>query len=120
MFLSLRHKQKRLYILSKKVVIRCYELAASLPAEEKTAIAEGIKKAALIGHANITKVLYQKKKKKKQKRCSIAAEAYVLIDAGLEMMQELNWVTTSQIHPLTKDVQTVFYTLFKMKKKYKS
>jgi len=117
MFLPLEHKKLNLYAVSKKIVYSCHELTHNIVSEEKGFISEQVRKAALIAQANITKALYFKKKKRKRRLFKKAMKAYVLVDAGLEMILELRWATANDMFELEKDMQAAFISLRKKSKK---
>ncbi|HZH95478.1 MAG TPA: four helix bundle protein [Flavisolibacter sp.] len=117
MFLPLEHKKLNLYAVSKKIVYSCHELTHNIVSEEKGFISEQVRKAALIAHTNIIKGLYTKKKKRKRRFFKTAMKAYVLVDAGLEMVLELRWATADNMVEIEKDLQKAFNNLRKKRKK---
>ncbi|MEJ7912483.1 MAG: four helix bundle protein [Chitinophagaceae bacterium] len=117
MFLQLRHKKSALYSLSKKIVYDCYDLHQAINSPNRTEIGEQIKKAALIAHFNIAKGLYSKRRKKARKSFRLALNAYLVVDAGLEMVLELEWATIDELKKLDRQVQTAFDLLTVLKKK---
>lgn len=70
-----------------------------------------------MAHFNVAKGLYAKRRRKARKRFGVALKAYLVIDAGLEMVLELEWATIPQLKELDKQVQTAFDLLTALKKK---
>ncbi len=117
MFLKLPHKKTNIYIASKKLLYHCYELTIDIEAEEKSLIAEQIRKAALMAHMAVTKALLSKKKSGKRKHFKAAVQAYIIVDAGLEIILELGWKTSDQMSELSNEIQTIFDVLTKRAEK---
>ena len=117
MFLPLEHKKADLYIQSKKILYLCYEITHDIAAEEKSLISEQIRKAAMIAHFNIVKGLSAGKGKDKQKRLKTARNAFIVLDAGLEIILQLGWVTIVQISESEHELKIAFDTLNKIIKK---
>lgn len=117
MFLQLEHKKADLYTLSKKILYLCYEITHDITAEEKVLLSEQIRKAALIAHLNIIKGLFSGKGKMQRKRLRRAKNALIVLDAGLEIILQLGWVTTLQITDLEQQMQMSFHALSKILKK---
>jgi four helix bundle protein len=117
MFLPLEHKNADLFLSSKRLLYGCYELTGDITAVEKGFLAEQLRKAALLAHTNIVQGLFSKKGKKRMKHFKRAKNAWVIVDAGLEMILQLGWVTTLQLSETEKELQTCFDTISQMQKK---
>lgn len=117
MLLPLEHKKADLYLSSKKLLYGCYELTHDITAEEKGFLAEQLRKAALLAHSHIVQGLFSKKEKRKRNRFKRAKDALVVVDAGLEMILQLGWVTTLQLSETERELQICFNTISQMHKK---
>ncbi len=117
MFLPLEHKRADLYIQSKKILYLCYEITHDITAEEKSVLSEQIRKAVLIAHFNIVKGLSASKNKEKRKSFKTASNAFIVLDAGLEIILQLGWVTIAQISELEQELTSAFDALNKFLKK---
>ncbi len=53
MFRKLAHTQLDIFIISKEFILLCYKVTRSFPLEEKFALTQQIKRAALSVHLNI-------------------------------------------------------------------
>jgi hypothetical protein len=116
-FLPLRYKKADLHLLTGKVLRGCYELTHDIAAEEKTLLAEQVRKAALIAHLSVIKALDTGKKKTRRKELRRARKAYVIVDAGLEIFLELGWVSRSQVGEIAAVVGMAFQTIRRMRRK---
>ena len=104
------YKGLDLYNLSKKLVIACYELTHELPAEENNNFTRYIRTAAISLHLNIAQaVLIESKKRKKLIRN--ARSALIIIDAAVEILGELQFVTKQQIELITSLSSSCFQML---------
>jgi len=110
MFLQLPHKKTTLYIASKTLLYQCYELSYDIATDDKNLICEQLKKAALMGHTAVTKALLSKKKKKK-KLFKEAVEAFIMVDAALEIILELGWRKEEEMGEMSSNIQALFNAL---------
>ncbi len=69
----------------------------------------------MIAHLNIIKGLFSDKGK--TQRLRRAKNAFIVLDAGLEIILQLGWVTTLQISDLEQQIQMSFHALNKILKK---
>jgi len=53
MFLQLAHTKKDVFLESKKLALECYRVTKDFPSDEKFAMAQQIRRAALSAHLNI-------------------------------------------------------------------
>lgn len=97
-----------IFTSSKKLVLSCYALTQELPAEEKSNLVFYIRNAALTAHLSVSQGLFSKKGKTKRKFLLKAKNAYIVIDAAVEILVELNLVTEIQ----TVDVLSLLSTCY--------
>jgi four helix bundle protein len=102
--------------LSKKLVVACYALTASLPPEEKTSLTQYIRNAALSTHINILQCTFLKKKKKHKKYIRAAKNSLVVIDAAVDVLIEVKLVTEPQTSEVMQLSSTVYQVLDRLKK----
>jgi hypothetical protein len=93
---------------SKKLVLSCYALTQDLPADEKSNLVFYIRNAALTAHLSISQGMFSKKGKVKRKLLLQAKNAYIVIDAAVEILVELKLVTERQ----TVDVLSLVSTCY--------
>ena len=102
--------------LSKKLVIACYALTATLPPEEKTALTQYIRQAALSTHLNILQCTFLKKKKGRRKNILAAKNSLVVIDAVIEVLIEVKLVPESQTAEVMQLSSACYQLLDRLKK----
>ena len=86
------YKSLDIYITSKKLVMACYALAHDLPPEEKTNLSFYLRNAALTAHLAISQGVFLKKNKARQKFLSKALNAFIVIDAVVDVLVEAGMV----------------------------
>lgn len=85
-----------LFTSSRKLVLSCYALTQDLPAEEKANLVFYIRNAALTAHLSVSQGMFSKKGKAKRKLLLQAKNAYIVIDAAVEILVELQLVPEAQ------------------------
>lgn len=105
-----------IFALSKKLVIACYALTESLPREEKTALTQYIRNAALKAHINITQGAFLKKKKAKKKFLRAAQNSLVVMDAALDVLVEVGLVKEEATTEVAQLSSTCYQLLGRLKK----
>lgn len=85
-----------IFASSKKLVLSCYALTQELPADEKSNLGHYIRNAALTAHFAISQGVFLKKSKAKKKLLQQAKNSYVVIDAAVDVLVELNLVKEEQ------------------------
>jgi four helix bundle protein len=104
-----------LYNLSKKLVIACYELTHDLPTEEKTNLTQYIRTAAVTVHLNIAQG-FSLKKKKKRKKVIIIQNALTIINAAIEVLLEVGFITKENSAKLTTLITACYRAIENLKK----
>jgi len=100
MFLKLNHQQLEVYQSSKMFVLECYKLTKILPADEKFGVISQIRRAALSVHLNIAEGASRKSAAERKRYYEIARGSIVEIDAALDVADELNYLSNSNINNL--------------------
>lgn len=105
-----------IFELSKKLVVACYALTANLPAEEKTALTQYIRNAALSAHINIMQGAFLKKKKEKKRFRQEAKNALVIIDAAVDVLVEVGMVKAEDTDEVMRLSSTCYQLIDRLKK----
>jgi four helix bundle protein len=104
-----------IFELSKKLVVACYALTGSLPAEEKTALTQYIRNAALSVHLNIAQGAFVKKKKAKRFMLE-AKNSLVIIDAAVDVLVEVGLVKEQDTNEVVQISSTCYQFIDRLKK----
>jgi four helix bundle protein len=92
MFLDLNHTKLKAYRRSRKFVVEVYKLAKELPADEKYAMAQQIRRAALSVHLNLAEGSSRKSNVERKRFFEISRGSIIEVDAALDIAQDLNYL----------------------------
>jgi len=106
------------HLLSRKLVVSCYELTHHLPPEEGANLSRIIRAAAVTVHLNMTQGLLATKKKKRHKLVEATENALIVIDAAMGVLLEVGLAHSGQIHPI-RDASSQCFTVLRGLKKGK-
>ncbi len=95
MFLQLVYKELEIISISKTLVQKCYELAQSLPDDEKN-ISQQIKNASLNAYLKLSEGSFLRKKKR-NKCFKDARVSLILLDATLEAFLKLGFAQEEEL-----------------------
>ena len=105
-----------IFEFSKKLVIACYALTATLPAEEKTNLTQYIRNAALSAHLSITHGAFLKKKKARKKYIRSAKNSLVIIDAAIDVLIEVKLIREQDTTEVMQLSSTCYQLLDRLQK----
>ena len=92
MFLDLNHTKLKAYKHSRKFVVEVYKLAKELPADEKYAISQQIRRAALSVHLNMAEGSSRKSNVERKRFFEISRGSIIEVDAALDIAQDLYYL----------------------------
>lgn len=96
MFLHLAHSKLAVFKVSKMFVLECYRITNVFPAEEKFALVQQIRRAALSVHLNIAEGC-SRKSLAERKRFEISRDAVIEVDTAFDIAYALNYRTQEDI-----------------------
>ncbi len=111
------YKALDVFNLSKKLVVACYSVTASLPKEEKTNLTHYIRSSALKIHFNIAQGAFLKKKKKRKRFIKTAQNALLVIDAAVEVLVEVGFGNEEETNEVMELSSTCYQLLATLKKR---
>ncbi len=111
MFLNLGHTKLKDYSASRKFVLECYKLANGLPSEEKFAMAQQVKRAAISVHLNIAEGCSRKSLLERKRFFEISRGSIIEIDAALDVAQDLGYLEKFNTEQLGRGMVEVFKLL---------
>ena len=94
--LQLPHKELDLFIFSKKLLYCCYEITHDLAVDVRKTLFHEMRRAALFVYLDTCKGLAKESKKKKRKWYGLAKDQLIIIDAILEVLVELKYISREQ------------------------
>ena len=114
MFLQLNHYQFDVYKITRAFVKECYFLTKVFPAEEKFAIAQQIRRAALSVHLNLSEGFSRKSENERKRFFEISRGSIIEIDAALDIAQDLGYCQKDKLTELGLCMTRSFSMLSKL------
>ena len=111
MFLELAHTKKDVFQESKKFTLECYRITMDFPPDEKFAMVQQIRRAALSVHLNIAEGCSRKSETERKRFFEISRGSVIEVDTALDIAQELNYKTKEQLQTLGKYLVSTFKQL---------
>jgi len=100
MFLALAHTKKPVFFESKKFVLECYRITKEVPQEERFAMVQQIRRAALSLYLNIAEGCSRKSETERKRFFEISRGSVIEIDAAIDVTHELNYKTKEELQSL--------------------
>lgn len=114
MFLQLSHQKMDVYSTSRAFVKECYFITKQFPSEEKFALVQQIRRAALSVHLNIAEGCSRKSENERKRFFEISRGSIIEIDAALDVCEDLSYCKKEDIKELGLAMVRVFSMLSKM------
>jgi four helix bundle protein len=100
MFLQLAHTKKEVFQESKKLTLECYRVTKDFPAEERFAMVQQIRRAALSVHLNIAEGCSRKSEAERKRFFEISRGSLIEVDTALDVACELNYKSGEDLKQL--------------------
>jgi four helix bundle protein len=100
MFLELAHTKLDVFKLSKEFVLSCYKETRSFPSEERFAMIQQIRRAALSVHLNVAEGCSRKSVAERKRFYEIARGSVIEIDTALDIAVNLGYITNEKLTEL--------------------
>ena len=100
MFLNLGHTKTEVFQQSRQLVVACYKITQLFPAEEKFALVQQIRRAALSEHLNIAEGCSRRSAIERKRFYEVARGSVIEIDAALDVAFILNYCQQEQLQSL--------------------
>jgi four helix bundle protein len=97
MFLDLAHTRKPVFEESKRFVLECYRITKDFPQEERFAMVQQIRRAALSVHLNIAEGCSRKSETERKRFFEISRGSVIEIDTALDIACELSYKTKEEL-----------------------
>lgn len=114
MFLQLAHTSLDVFKVSKAFTLLCYKETKTFPADEKYAMVQQIRRAALSVHLNIAEGSSRKSEAERKRYYEIARGSLIEVDTAFDIAVELNYTTKEILQPLGDLLVRCFQMLSKM------
>jgi four helix bundle protein len=114
MFLDLAHTRLSVFAESRNLVLEIYRQTRSFPVEERFALTQQIRRAALSVFLNIAEGSSRKSLAERKRFYEIARGSLVEVDAALDICMELNYTSLQNSSKLAVLIINIFKKLSKM------
>jgi four helix bundle protein len=110
-FLQLAHTKTDVFRQSKVLTLECYRLTKDFPNDEKFAMVQQIRRAALSVHLNIAEGCSRKSELERKRFFEISRGSVIEVDTAFDIATELNYKTEEQLRPLGEHLVSTFKQL---------
>jgi len=111
MFLNLVHTKTEVFQQSKQLAIACYKITRLFPPEEKFALVQQIRQAALSVYRNIAEGCSRKSAIERKRFYEVARGSVIEIDAALDIAIILDYCKQEQLQVLGQYIKSMFKQL---------
>lgn len=100
MFLELSHTKKDVFQASKQFTLECYRITKDFPSDERFAMVQQIRRAALSTHLNIAEGCSRKSEAERKRFFEVSRGSLIEVDTALDIANELNYKTKAELQSL--------------------
>lgn len=111
MFLKLAHTKLDVYQASQKLAIECYKQSRRLPVDEKFAMGQQLRRAALSVHLNLAEGCSRKSLAERRRFFEVSRGSVIEIDSCLDIALNLKYFNREDLNVLGKSIIDVFKLL---------
>jgi four helix bundle protein len=114
MFLKLAHTHLDIFSVSKEFVLLCYKITKTFPPEEKFALTQQIRRAAVSVHLNIAEGCSRRSIAERKRFFEIPRGSVIEIDTAFDIAVDLAYIHQEDIFILGEKLTRCFQILSKM------
>jgi four helix bundle protein len=118
MYLKLAHTKLDVYGASQVLALECYRVTRLLPSEEKFAMVQQLRRAALSVHLNLAEGCSRKSQAERKRFFEISRGSLIEIDACLDIAAGLGYLNMENLNDLGTSIIKTFKLLSGMIKPY--
>lgn len=111
MFLQQAHTRLDIFKAFSAFVLDCYRITKEFPAEERYAMVQQIRRAALSVHLNIAEGCSRKSPAEWKRFFEVSRGSVIEIDTALDIANELNYCSREQLNTLGEKLIITFKQL---------
>ena len=111
MFLQLAHTKLEVYSASRQLILECYKQTQLFPAEERFALTQQIRRAALSTHLNTAEGSSRKSETDRKRFFEIARSSVIEIDAAWDAASDLGYCKMENLSNLGEVIIKCFKLL---------
>ncbi len=111
MFLQLSHTKLTVYQFSQELALECYKVTKLIPQDEKSALVQQIRRAAISVHLNLAEGSSRKSVAERNRYLEISRGSVVEVDSVIGIAFKLGYVTLKDIQVLGETIVKTFKLL---------
>jgi len=111
MFLNLTHTKLDVFQQSRKLTLECYRITKVFPSDEKYAMVQQIRRAALSVHLNIAEGCSRRSLAERRRYFEIARGSVIEVDTAFDIAEQLQYVKLKSIEHLGELIISCFKQL---------
>ncbi len=111
MFLKLAHTKLDVYQASQVLALECYKVTHAFPQDERFAMVQQLRRAALSVHLNLSEGCSRKSKVERTRYFEISRGSVIEIDGCLDIAFKLGYVKMEELQPLGTAIVKAFKLL---------
>ncbi|HZW71450.1 MAG TPA: four helix bundle protein [Hanamia sp.] len=111
MFLQLAHTKLNVYQFSQELALECYRVTKKFPADERFAMTQQIRRAAISVHLNIAEGSSRKSLAERNRYFEISRGSVIEIDSAIGIAFKLEYVSLEEIGNLGESIIKTFKLL---------
>jgi four helix bundle protein len=111
MFLDLAHTKKPIFQESKLFVLECYRITKDFPQDEKFAMVQQIRRAALSVHLNIAEGCSRKSETERNRYFEVSRGSLIEVDTAVDIAFELGYKSKHDLQKLGQHLVNTFKQL---------
>jgi four helix bundle protein len=117
MFLQLAHTKLNVYQFSQELALECYRVTKKFPPDERFAMTQQIRRAAISVHLNIAEGSSRKSLAERNRYFEISRGSVIEIDSAIGIAFQLEYVSLEEIQNLGESIIKTFKLLSGMIKR---
>jgi len=111
MFLKLKHTELDIFQATKALTLECYKATLLLPADERFAMVQQIRRAALSVHLNVAEGCSRKSGAERKRYYEIARGSVVEIDTAFDIAVNFNYCPEESLQVLGQKIVSAYKQL---------
>ena len=111
MFLQLAHTKLDVFQISRSLTLECYRITKLFPTEEKYAMMQQIRRAALSVHLNVAEGCSRKSATERKRYFEIARGSVIEIDTAIDIAVDLKYCLLENLQALGEFIVKTFKQL---------
>jgi len=114
MFLNLAHTKMEIFIVSRELVFACYSETKLFPPDERYALTQQIRRAALSVHLNLAEGSSRSSLNERRRFYEISRGSLIEVDTAFDIAEGLEYTTQNRLLPAGELIIKMFKMLSKM------